>query len=171
MTTPPHECPTRTTGPSASLIARLVAATSFSSESRGFWTVTTFSPASSSIGMTFCHDEPSANAPCTSTAVLALSSAAETAVTADRKKVAPIMDLRIAIRHLHSSESATRFIKSRCHAVSIRRFRGYPDKSNGHTVASPRSEVRLFCLAQCFEQNLRRRAGRGRVLPGDQLTV
>src|SRR5215831_10996995 len=124
MTTPPHECPTSTTGPSASLIARLVAATSFSSESRGFWTATTFSPAFSSIGMTFCHDEPSANAPCTSTAVLALSSAAETAVTADRRNVAPIvvpiMYPRIAIRRPPFLCVSHATDQPRCHALPIR---------------------------------------------------
>src|SRR5690349_21929155 len=77
MTAPPHEWPTRTTGPSAFRIARLVAATSFSSESSGFWTATTLSPAVSRYGMTFSQLDPSANAPWTRTVVLALSWAAE----------------------------------------------------------------------------------------------
>src|SRR5215469_2457403 len=87
MTTPPHECPTRTTGPSASLDNRALGCDDVVLKRvEGILDGNTFSPAFSSIGMTFCQDEPSASAPCTSTAVLALSSAAETAVTADRKK-------------------------------------------------------------------------------------
>src|ERR1700752_2940730 len=65
MTAPAHEWPTRTTGPSAFRIARLVAATSLSSESSGFWTAITLSPAFSRYGMTFCQHDPSANAPWT----------------------------------------------------------------------------------------------------------
>src|SRR5689334_3372004 len=76
MTAPPHEWPTRTTGPSAFRIARWVAATSLSSESSGFWTATTLSPAFSRYGMTFSQLDPSANAPWTRTAVLAFGSAA-----------------------------------------------------------------------------------------------
>src|SRR5262249_50285043 len=77
MTAPAHEWPTRTTGPSAFRIARLVAATSLSSESSGFWTAMTVSPAFSRYGMTFSQLDPSANAPWTSTAVLAFIGVAE----------------------------------------------------------------------------------------------
>src|SRR5215471_5995418 len=93
MTTPAHEWPTRTTGPSAFRIARLVAATSLSSESSGFWTAMTLSPAFSRYGMTFCQHDPSANAPWTRTAVLAFSWAAEAgrpiAATAARRRLKP----------------------------------------------------------------------------------
>src|SRR5262245_24844791 len=77
MTTPAHEWPTRTTGPSAFRIARLVAAASFSRESSGFWTATTLRPTFSRYGMTLCQDDPSANAPWTRTTDLAFSSAAQ----------------------------------------------------------------------------------------------
>src|SRR5262249_43635281 len=97
MTAPAHEWPTRTTGPSAFRIARLVAATSFSSESSGFWTAMTLSPAFSRYGMTFPQDDPSANAPWTRTAVLAFSSAAEAgrpiAAIAVRMRLKPITPL------------------------------------------------------------------------------
>src|SRR5262249_49071177 len=77
MTAPAHEWPTRTTGASAFRIARLVAATSSSRESSGFWTATTLRPAFSRYRMTLCQDDPSANAPWTKTTVLAFSSVAQ----------------------------------------------------------------------------------------------
>src|SRR5215467_8900496 len=79
MTTPAHEWPTRTTGPCAFRIARLVAAASFSRESSGFWTAMTLRPTFSRYGMTLCQDDPSANAPWTRTTDLAFTSAAELA--------------------------------------------------------------------------------------------
>src|SRR6516162_10167077 len=107
MTAPAHEWPTRTTGPSAFRIARLVAATSLSSESSGFWTAMTLSPAFSRYGITFCQHDPSANAPWTRTAVLAFSSAAEagrpiaaTAVRRSFKPTTPLYDFMAAFLHL-----------------------------------------------------------------------
>src|SRR5262245_3876375 len=75
MTTPPHECPTRMTGPSCSAMARLVAATSSANEVSGFWTATAFSPAFSRSGITLAQLEPSAHAPCTRTTLRTLSAA------------------------------------------------------------------------------------------------
>src|SRR6516225_1519512 len=93
MTAPAHEWPTRTTGPSAFRIARRVAATSLSSESSGFWTAITLSPAFSRYGMTFCQHDPSANAPWTRMAVLAFSWAADAgrpiAAIAVRRRLKP----------------------------------------------------------------------------------
>src|SRR6516164_1378010 len=106
MTAPAHEWPTKTTGPSAFRIARLVAATSLSSESSGFWTAMTLSPAFSRYGMTFCQHDPSANAPWTRTAVLAFSSAAEagrpTAIAVRRrlKPTTPLHDFIAPFLHL-----------------------------------------------------------------------
>src|ERR1700757_1001059 len=107
MTAPAHEWPTRTTGPSAFRIARLVAATSLSSESSGFWTATTLSPAFSRYGMTFCQHDPSANAPWTRTAVLAFSWAAEAgrpivaiAVRRRHKPITPLHDFMATLLHL-----------------------------------------------------------------------
>src|SRR5215467_12097567 len=97
MTAPAHEWPTRTTGPSAFRIARLVAATSSSSESSGFWTAITLRPAFSRYGMTFSQLDPSANAPWTRTAVLAFSWAAEAgrpvATIAVRRRLKPTTPL------------------------------------------------------------------------------
>src|SRR5215468_9464523 len=107
MTAPAHEWPTRTTGPSAFRIARLVAATSLSSESSGFWTAMTLSPAFSRYGMTFCQHDPSANAPWTRTAVLAFSWAAEAgrpvatiAVRRTLKPTTPLYDFIARFLHL-----------------------------------------------------------------------
>src|SRR6516225_3116275 len=107
MTAPAHEWPTRTTGPSAFRIARLVAATSLSSESSGFWTAMTLSPAFSRYGMTFCQHDPSANAPWTRTAVLAFSWAAEAgrpiapiAVRRRLKPTTPLYDFIATFLHL-----------------------------------------------------------------------
>src|SRR5215813_3967382 len=104
MTAPAQEWPTRTTGPSAFRIARLVAATSLSSESSGFWTATTFSPAFSRNGMTFSQLDPSANAPWTRTAVLAFNGAAEAgkpiAVRRRLKPTMPLYDFIVAFLHL-----------------------------------------------------------------------
>src|SRR6516225_7712907 len=106
MTAPPHEWPTKTTGPSAFRIVRLVAATSLSSESSGFWTAMTLSPAFSRYGMTFCQHDPSANAPWTRTAVLAFSWAAEAgrpaaiAVSRRLKPRTPLYDFIATFLHL-----------------------------------------------------------------------
>src|SRR5262245_60520574 len=107
MTAPAHEWPTRTTGPSAFRIARLVAATSVYSEASGFWTAIILSPAFSSIGMTFSHLDPAANATWTSTAVLVFSCAAEAgrpiataAVKRRLKPTTPLYDFIATFLHL-----------------------------------------------------------------------
>src|SRR5687767_4877507 len=55
----------------------------------------TFSPAFARSGITFCHEEPSANAPCTRIAVLAASSA-ERAGTASMTN-SPAKTMKLAI--------------------------------------------------------------------------
>src|SRR5689334_6591403 len=69
MTTPPHECPTSTTGPDCASSTRRVAATSSASEVSGFCTETTCRPRACSRGMIESQDEPSAKAPWTRTTV------------------------------------------------------------------------------------------------------
>src|SRR6516225_7086636 len=107
MTAPAHEWPTRTTGPSAFWIARLVAATSLSNESSGFWAAITLSPAFSRYGITFSQLDPSANAPWTRTAVLAFNWAAEAgrpiaaiAVRRRLKPTTPLYDFIATFLHL-----------------------------------------------------------------------
>src|SRR6516164_3363800 len=114
MTAPAHEWPTKTTGPSAFRIARLVAATSLSSESSGFWTAITLSPAFSRYGMTFCQHDPSANAPWTRTAVLAFNWAAEAgrpiaaiAVRRRLKPTTPLYDFIATFLHLVGDDLET----------------------------------------------------------------
>src|SRR5215471_12853141 len=68
---PPHEWPTKTTLPVCPAIARFVAATSAAREVNGFCTATTFRPWACSNGTTLFHSDPSTNAPCTSTTVVA----------------------------------------------------------------------------------------------------
>src|SRR5712671_576235 len=52
-------------GPPSSAIARFTVATSASKDVRGSWTAVTLSPRDRNSGITFDHDEPSAQAPCT----------------------------------------------------------------------------------------------------------
>src|SRR5215467_2959194 len=83
MTDPPHECPTRTTSPSARSSARLVAATSSSRDVVGFCTEITLYPLSVSGLITLLQQEPSAQSPWTKTIVSFLfieSPVCETAV-------------------------------------------------------------------------------------------
>src|SRR5215467_11112898 len=69
MTDPPHECPTRTTSPSARSISLLVAATSSSRDVVGFCTEITLYPSSISGLITLLQQEPSAQSPWTKTIV------------------------------------------------------------------------------------------------------
>src|SRR5215472_3770572 len=69
MTDPPHECPTRTTSPSARSIALLVAITSSSRDVVGFCTEITLYPLSISGLITLLQEEPSAQSPWTKTIV------------------------------------------------------------------------------------------------------
>src|SRR5882724_4516994 len=59
------------TGPLCASMARLVNCTSSDKDVSGFCTATTLSPLAWSNGMTEFQDDPSANAPCTRTTVLA----------------------------------------------------------------------------------------------------
>src|SRR5262249_31426966 len=69
MTDPPHECPTRTTSPSARSIALLVAVTSSARDVVGFCTEITLYPWSTNGLITLLQEEPSAQSPWTKTIV------------------------------------------------------------------------------------------------------
>src|SRR5258708_21056204 len=69
MTTPPHECPTSTTGPGWLSMTFSVAATSSASDVKGFGTDTTRRFLACKMGITFSQLDPSAKSPCTSTTV------------------------------------------------------------------------------------------------------
>src|SRR5271163_3964803 len=72
---PEKECPTNTDGPSCRASTRCAEATASGSVVRGFWTEVTFRPAACKRAITSDQHDPSANSPCTSTTLRAVTGA------------------------------------------------------------------------------------------------
>src|SRR5215813_12024661 len=72
---PEKECPARTAGPFCRSSTRLADATASGNVVRGFCTEVTLRPADCKRGITSDQLEPSANSPCTSTTLRALTRA------------------------------------------------------------------------------------------------
>src|SRR5580704_7793997 len=77
---PEKECPTRTVGPSWRASTRWAEATASGSVVNGFWTAVALSPAACNRAITSDQHDPSANRPCTSTTLRALTGAVLAAV-------------------------------------------------------------------------------------------
>src|SRR6201993_5298009 len=77
---PEKKCPTSTVGPSWRASTRSAEATASGSVVNGFWTDVALSPAACNRAITSDQHDPSANRPCTSTTLRALTGAVPAAV-------------------------------------------------------------------------------------------